>query len=288
MDIPRSPMDRKRTRRGPPFLRKLGSLLKGGLILVGVVAAVAAIPVVFLWIFLPDEPAASSEATLEPQAPLPPRVEEVTFARGVTPLDGVLHVPPEPGPHPAVAVVGATAGQAASHLGDLGDALARAGIVALTVLDQGGGSAMSDRATATLTDNALAALGFLRAQSDVRWTRLGILDLSEGGSVASQAASRSDDLAFVVMVGTPIVPEGGDVAESELAELDVPALWLLGEWGPGAPAETMALIDALRAPGRPFTYHVITDAARRDADGSEPPADIGSVIDAWMRDTGLR
>ncbi len=285
MDIPRSPMDRERVRTGHPLLRKARGVLKGGLIVIGVVGAVAALPVVFLWIFLPDEPAASSETTLEPPAPLPPRVEEVTFTMGVTPLEGVLHVPPDRGPHPAVAVVGA-AGPAVNHLGNVGPTLARAGIVALTVRSHGGGeSAVSDRPTERLTDEALAALDFLGAQPDVRWTRVGIMDLSDDGSVALRLAARSADLAFMVLAST--VRDGGETAERELATVSVPALWLLGEWTQAAAAEVMASLDALRASGRPFAYHVMTDADQRDADTSGA-ADIGSVVDEWMHDGGLR
>lgn len=50
----------------------------------------------------------------------------------------------------------------------------------------------------------------------------------------------------------------------------------------------MAYIDALRASGRPFAYHVMTDADRRDADTFEPRADVGSALGDWMRDSGLR
>ncbi len=89
------------------------------------------------------------------------------------------------------------------------------------------------------------------------------------------------------MVLASTVRDGGETAERELATVSVPALWLLGEWTQGAATEAMASLDALRASGRPFAYHVMTDADQRDADTSGA-ADIGSVVDEWMHDGGLR
>lgn len=63
---------------------------------------------------------------------------------------------------------------------------------------------------------------------------------------------------------------------------------MFGKGSSSARAETMAYIDALRASGRPFAYHVMTDADRRDADTFEPRADVGSALGDWMRDSGLR
>ncbi len=183
-------------------------------------------------------------------------------------------------------VVGAGAELTRDHFPDVGEALARAGILALT--EPGASRRAGGSSSASWTaDLALAALVFLGAQPDVRWTRLGVVDLTEAGAVALRVAARSDEVAFAVLTAIPGLPRD-DGAESELAALDVPSLWLFDALAPSDRSEASALLDALRASGKPFAYHVGTDAGLRNGDALERSTDVGAVIDSWLRETGLR
>jgi dienelactone hydrolase len=62
------------------------------------------------------------------------------------------------------------------------------------------------RSYSQLADDALGAVATLRAQPGVDPAKVGIWGLSEGGWVAPLAASRSRDIAFVVLVGANGLP----------------------------------------------------------------------------------
>ncbi len=329
-------MDRPRERKGTPFTRRIASLVRTGALLVAVVCAVAAAPVIFLWFFMPqtDISSAAADSLVVASAELPLRVERVTFASGVTPMAGILTLPSGPPPHPAVVVVHGSGRQTAEGLAWIGESWARLGFAALTYDKRGvGGSGgqyqsvgpdNSPEVIATLADDALGAVGFLRAQRDIDHGAIGLVGLSQGGWVAPLAASRSDRVAFLVLYSGPTVSVGEEIYYSDVAgddqgqpsglsdaelslrlasfdgvrgfdpvpaleRLDVPALWLLGARDRSIPVpETVDILERLRASGRQFTYHVFPDAdhSLRSTDTGEP-ADSWPVVQAWMESAGL-
>jgi len=91
----------------------------------------------------------------------------------------------------------------------IADALTRRGIAVLRFDDRGVGGSSGSREEATsddYTDDALAAVAFLKGRPDIDGARIGLVGHSEGGLIAPLAASRSRDVAFIVMLGGPGLP----------------------------------------------------------------------------------
>jgi uncharacterized protein len=68
--------------------------------------------------------------------------------------------------------------------------------------------------TADFADDALAGVGFLKRKAGIDPARIGLLGHSEGGLIASIAAQRSPDVAFVVMMGPMGIP-GAEEAQRQ-------------------------------------------------------------------------
>lgn len=80
-------------------------------------------------------------------------------------------------------------------------AFARQGLSVLVYDKRSEGYSLFERSYATLADDALGAVETLRRRPGVDPGKVGIWGLSEGGWVAPLAASRSADIAFVIVVG---------------------------------------------------------------------------------------
>lgn len=161
------------------------------------------------------DPAAAAEAPRRPQNPKPPLPydsEEVSVqsAPGVT-LAGTLTLPKGPGPFPAAVLVSGSGAQDRDEtvFGHkpflvLSDYLSRQGIAVLRYDDRGVGGSTGSFADATSEDfatDALAAVAFLKERPDIG--PVGIVGHSEGGLVGPMAATRSDDVDYVVMLAGP-------------------------------------------------------------------------------------
>jgi dienelactone hydrolase len=85
----------------------------------------------------------------------------------------------------------------------LGEAIgfARQGLSVLIYDKRAEGYSLFHRSYAQLAEDAVGAVGALRGQAGVDPGKVGIWGLSEGGWVAPLAASKSKDIAFVVVVG---------------------------------------------------------------------------------------
>jgi dipeptidyl aminopeptidase/acylaminoacyl peptidase len=80
--------------------------------------------------------------------------------------------------------------------------LAARGIAALLVPPRGDPQAtLADRA-----EDALAAVAFLRQRPEIDQEKVGLAGHSLGGMVAPLAASRSDQVAFVILLAAPSAP----------------------------------------------------------------------------------
>jgi len=91
----------------------------------------------------------------------------------------------------------------------IADYLSRRGIAVLRVDDRGVGGSTGDAMKATLQDQAgdvLTGVEFLKGRADIDPRRIGVIGHSEGGIIASIAASGSMSISFVVMLGGPGVP----------------------------------------------------------------------------------
>ncbi|HEX6911007.1 MAG TPA: alpha/beta fold hydrolase [Longimicrobium sp.] len=153
----------------------------------------------------------------EPRPPYPYRAEEVTVESvpGVR-LAGTLTLPAGDGPHPAVLLVSGSGPQDRDEtlMGHkpflvLADHLTRNGIAVLRLDDRGVGRSTGSFAAGTSDDfaqDAAAAVRWLRARPEVADDRVGIVGHSEGGLIAPMVASRSSDVAFVVLLAGPGIP----------------------------------------------------------------------------------
>ena len=290
MDRPK--MDRPRQRRGTPATRKALRLLKAATLIVGVVLIVGSLPVLFVW-FVADE----SDHGL----PIAYRDEELTIRSGEIELAARLRMPAYDGPHPALVIAH---GSGRSRRGDydrLAADLATNGFALLTYDKRGvGGSSgeyfgvgpdNAERAFDLLSADVLAGVDALAARAEIRAEAIGVLGISQGGWIGPLAATRSDRIAFLVVLSGTTVPVGEEIFYSELTgehdgadlddsalsaaladfdgkpghdpravldAVDVPTLWILGSEDRSIPVpETVATLEALVAAGRPFTFHLL-------------------------------
>jgi pimeloyl-ACP methyl ester carboxylesterase len=153
----------------------------------------------------------------EPAAPYPYDTLPVTYENrdGGVSFAGTLTIPRGEGPFPAVLMITGSGAQNRDEtvMGHrpflvLADHLTRHGVATLRVDDRGVGGSTGNVMSATIADNAgdaLAGVALLRSQPRVNPRRIGLLGHSEGGWVAPLAATRSTDVAFLVLLAAPAV-----------------------------------------------------------------------------------
>lgn len=106
------------------------------------------------------------------------------------------------GPLPGVVLVhGSGSGTSREKLMTEATAFARQGMSVLVYDKRSEGYSLTRRDYGQLADDALGAVGALRSFKGINPEKVGIWGLSEGGWVAPLAASRSKDIAFVIIVG---------------------------------------------------------------------------------------
>jgi pimeloyl-ACP methyl ester carboxylesterase len=161
-----------------------------------------------------------------PKPPFPYRSEDVTYENkaGGVKLAGTLTLPPGQGPFPAVLLLTGSGPQdrdetILSHKPFLviADALTRRGIAVLRVDDRGVGGSTGSGANSTTDDfagDALAGVAFLKGRPELDPAKIGLIGHSEGGLIAPLAASRSSDVAFIVLMAGTGLP-GSDVLKSQ-------------------------------------------------------------------------
>jgi pimeloyl-ACP methyl ester carboxylesterase len=156
----------------------------------------------------------------EPKRPFPYVEEEVTYEnkKGGIKLAGTLTMPRVGGPFPAVLLITGSGAQDRdeSILGHkpflvLADYLTRHGIAVLRVDDRGvGGSTGStpQSTTADFVEDVLTGVEYLKGRKEINPAKIGLMGHSEGGIIAPWAASRSKDVAFIVLLaGTGLTGE---------------------------------------------------------------------------------
>lgn len=151
-----------------------------------------------------------------PEPPPPYNQEEVTITNGPVKLAGTLTLPRTSGRHPAVVLI---TGSGAENRDEevfgfkvfrlLADQLTRQGIAVLRCDDRGvGGSSGStqDSTSEDFATDVLADVAYLASRADIDPKHIGLIGHSEGGLIAPIAASRSSDIAFVVLMSGPALP----------------------------------------------------------------------------------
>jgi pimeloyl-ACP methyl ester carboxylesterase len=162
-----------------------------------------------------------------PEPPPPYKQEEVKIQSGPITLAGTLTLPDSPPPFPAVVLITGSGPQNRDEevfgmkpFRLIADAFTRKGIAVLRCDDRGvGGSTGStpQSSSADFADDALAEVQYLKGRPEIDKARIGLLGHSEGGIVAPIAASRSSDVAFIVLLsGTAVTGEKILYTQSEL------------------------------------------------------------------------
>jgi pimeloyl-ACP methyl ester carboxylesterase len=131
-------------------------------------------------------------------------------------LAGALTVPRAKGPFPAVLLITGSGPQDRDEtimehkpFLVLADYLTRRGIAVLRVDDRGMGRSTGstmDSTTADFAEDVLAGVEFLKGRKEIKAGQIGLIGHSEGGAIAPLVASRSKDIAFIVLLAGPGVP----------------------------------------------------------------------------------
>jgi len=156
----------------------------------------------------------------EPKKPFPYNEEEVAYEneKDEIKLAGTLTLPQGEGPYPAVLLISGSGAQDRNEglLGHkpfllLSDYLTRRHISVLRVDDRGvGGSTgnLSESTSIDLAEDVLSGIRFLKTRKEIDPERIGLIGHSEGGIIAPIVASKSEDIAFIIlMAGTGVTGE---------------------------------------------------------------------------------
>jgi dienelactone hydrolase len=133
--------------------------------------------------------------------------EEVQFTSDGTMLKGTLMKPETAGPHPAAVVLGGSGWGGRDDVRFDGRLLSAAGLAVLIYDKRGHAESDGDQVVpyARTAADALAAVRYLESRSDIRTGQVGLTGRSRGGWFAPLAASRSKDVAFLVLFVAPAV-----------------------------------------------------------------------------------
>jgi len=154
----------------------------------------------------------------EPKPPFPYDEEEVSYEnkRDGVKLAGALTLPRDKASAPAVILISGSGPQNRNEelLGHkpflvLADYLTRRGVAVLRVDDRGVGGSTGDISNSTSENFAadvLAGVEFLKGRKGIDAKRIGLIGHSEGGLIAPLVASRSNDVAFIVLLAGPGLP----------------------------------------------------------------------------------
>lgn len=150
-----------------------------------------------------------------PKKPYPYREEEVTFVnpKAQISLAGTLTIPSGQGPFPAAILIAGSGPHdrdenVAGHRPFLvlADHLTRKGVAVLRYDKRGIGKSTGKYDQATTEDfasDATAALDYLKSRKEINSKRIGLIGHSEGGLIAPMIASRSSDVAWIVLLAAP-------------------------------------------------------------------------------------
>jgi pimeloyl-ACP methyl ester carboxylesterase len=140
-----------------------------------------------------DQPSESAERVV--------RQKWVKFTSGKVMLFGRLDLPEGPGPHPAIVLVHGSGADAATDYFSTCDFYAANGIAALTFDKRGTGRSEGDYTFDfhALAEDVVAAVSWLKTRNEIDPDRIGVTGYSQGGWVGPLAASKTDDIRYVIV-----------------------------------------------------------------------------------------
>ena len=123
-------------------------------------------------------------------------------------LAGSLLLPRSEVPVPAVVFVHGAGEQTREPYREVGEYFASQGIAALIYdkrgTGQSGGAYESFEPYENLVNDALSAVAFLKQRREIAASQIGIWGLSQGAYISAAAASRSEDIRFIIVVGAEV------------------------------------------------------------------------------------
>jgi pimeloyl-ACP methyl ester carboxylesterase len=241
----------------------------------------------------------SSETTTD--SGLPWFEEDVTFEFGPDELFGVLTLPTDDGPHPAVVLItgaastdtGVRDGTASRALINHAHTLVQDGYAVLRYDPPGVGQSTGEYSTEILDERAaetMAAIRLLQTRPDIESDRIGLWGASQGSWVIALAAAENpEDVAFLISVsgaGTSVADQQVWGIESQTAaggmgDEDIAKAGLLGrlliDWQLSAPIYRDAT-EPLVAELGPGPWKDFSEIVHDSGDSSSLQA-IGEVIE---------
>lgn len=181
-------------------------------------------------VFKRTEKPATFSRPQEPKRPYPYAEEDITYenTKDKVTLAGTLTLPRDQQQVPAVLLITGSGSQDRDEtvMGHkpflvLADHLTRHGIAVLRVDDRGVGGSSKGKPSDTsdnYADDALAGVEFLKNRTEIDPRRIGLIGHSEGATVATIAAVRSKDVAFVAMMAGSGLP-GYEVLDTRISRL---------------------------------------------------------------------
>jgi pimeloyl-ACP methyl ester carboxylesterase len=154
--------------------------------------------------------------------------EEVSFHNGDVTLAGQLTAPWSKGPHPAVVLIHGSGPEDRDYMGPWIDFFARQGVAVLSYDKRGVRDSTGDWKRASfedLAEDVMAGVQLLKRRKDINPKQIGLWGISQGGWIAPLAASRSKDIAFIILhagAGVPVAQNGLMSIEYELRAYGFP------------------------------------------------------------------
>lgn len=157
-----------------------------------------------------DQPVKEEKVEIQKKEPLPYSEEDIAFKSGRILLAGTLTTPKTEGIYPAVILLTGNGPQDRDEdifgfkiFRIIADYLARKGFAVLRYDDRGVGGSTGNTMLSTTEDfsnDALAAIEFLKKQNNIDRTKIGLLGHSEGAQIAELAVVNSKDVSFIVLL----------------------------------------------------------------------------------------
>ncbi len=133
--------------------------------------------------------------------------EEVKFSNGNAVLAGTLILPLTRKPHPAIVLIHGSDPNT-RFTGELPRLFASHGIAVLTYDKRGAGASTGELKQATFDDlagDASAGVRFLQSRQEINAKQVGLWAISQGGWIAPLVATRSPNVAFMILHAGPAV-----------------------------------------------------------------------------------
>jgi len=172
-----------------------------------------------------SHPIIQDQPTKQKDEPLPYSEEDIAFKSGRILLAGTLTTPKTEGIYPAVILLTGNGPQDRDEdifgfkiFQIIADYLTKNGFAVLRYDDRGVGGSTGNSMQSTTEDfsnDALAAIEFLKKQYNIDRTKIGLLGHSEGAQIAELAAVNSKDVSFIVLLSGNGVDGGKALIEQQ-------------------------------------------------------------------------